>query len=189
MLLVLLHTSIFSKKESFGTPKEGFQSSPFVDGLILQRAPEEAPPGNVGILLGVLHGLGRLDGLLLGGGRGFSHLSHGSNGDPPNFTCSAEMNSACAKVLVLRAKTLYGADAPLDGAPNGAQQSGSIWERRGKEVERSFRFQAETEQNGLCPDAGFPRKPLRETWVSYSASCMALAASMAFSWAAGGASS
>lgn len=36
--------------------------------------------------------------------------------------------------------------------PPATQQGGCGWERRGKEMERNFRRQAETERNGFRPD-------------------------------------
>ena len=77
------------------------------------------------------------------------------------------------------------------GSPRKPSVSGLRGERRGKGAGGVFAvLLAETEQRGLCPDDGAPEEaPPPDEVVLYSASCIALAASIAFSWATGGASS
>lgn len=51
------------------------------------------------------------------------------------------------------------------GAPGEAQpQAGSLGRRRGKEVQCSFRREAETERNGFRPDAAAVKIHLREAY-------------------------
>ena len=183
------------------------------------------------VLLRVLHGLCRLDCLLLGSRRGHSHLRHAANGFP-SFPLARRKSIPPAPRFWPLAKTLVRAFArPIkDGAPEEAPSLKRIlftlrpaWPLPPRlpspgQQKGPFPFAAcrkwvpflstcAAEINSACAKVlatgqnsctriraphqrwGPRRGPIFKAYSFYSASCMAFAASIAFSWAAGGASS